>query len=605
MSLLVVVRSDERAEALLKWASCFTDGNFEELYVLDCREAEHETTSKWKLLEDEEFPNVPYIKILEDLDREDRIEIHYLSVQSPDAYQAVMREQSVLKPKLLLLDRNQEEDSAFEVKYIERLLNSVHCAVMVVRLGVTGGSNFKTLIPVGGGPHSRFALRLISSAACIEPTAFFVEPDVDEVSLDVGYARLNKILNTAGIAPDEVEKKAVIAASVSNSIATEVKEGEYGMLMLGATDAGTLRRKLFGTISDRYLQDREGTAVGVIRAAKPIGHRMRDGFERFLHLRIPQLSREERIGLFSDVEDKSIWSFDFAALMLLATTIASLGLLADSGAVVIGAMLVAPLMTPLLGGGLALVQGNWPLWKRCQKSVMLGFFAALAVGMCAGLIAKCFGMYLTTELLARGRPTALDLGIAFASGLAASYCLARPKLSGALAGVAIAAALVPPIATTGICLILGAMDVVRGSALLFGTNVVAIVFGSALNFYAAGIRGRSGSSGIWSRRVFIVVALVCVGLSVPLTSSLIGTIANNENIVNVLNENIQGQEKVSLVSKGGFDNEGRLIINVLVEAPREVSEQSLAEIKSQLNKAYQGKFKGIVVRVETKIIREL
>ena len=412
MSLLVVVRSDARAEALLRWASCYTDGNFEELYVLDCRESEHETTSTWQSLEDEAFPNVSYRNILEELDSKERIEIHYLSVKSPDAYQTVMREQQALKPKLLLLDRNQDQDSNFEVKYIERLLNDVHCAVMVVRLGATDGGNFKTLIPVGGGPHSRFALKLVSSAAHIQPTAFFVEPDADEVSLDVGYARLNKILNTAGVDVEEVKAKAVISENVSRAIASEVDEGGYGMLMLGAPDAGSLRRKLFGTIADKYLKDKEGTAVGVIRAAKPMRHRMRASVERFLHLSIPQLSREERIGLFSDVEDKSIWSFDFAALMLLATTIASFGLLADSGAVVIGAMLVAPLMTPLLGGGLALVQGNLPLWKRCQKSVLLGFFAALAVGVCAGMLAKLFGIYLTNELAARGNPTCLDLGIA-------------------------------------------------------------------------------------------------------------------------------------------------------------------------------------------------
>ena len=605
MSLLVVVRSDARAEALLRWASCYTDGNFEELYVLDCRESEHETTSTWQSLEDEAFPNVSYRNILEELDSKERIEIHYLSVKSPDAYQTVMREQQTLKPKLLLLDRNQDQDSNFEVKYIERLLNDVHCAVMVVRLGATDGGNFKTLIPVGGGPHSRFALKLVSSAAHIQPTAFFVEPDADEVSLDVGYARLNKILNTAGVDVEEVKAKAVISENVSRAIASEVDEGGYGMLMLGAPDAGSLRRKLFGTIADKYLKDKEGTAVGVIRAAKPMRHRMRASVERFLHLSIPQLSREERIGLFSDVEDKSIWSFDFAALMLLATTIASFGLLADSGAVVIGAMLVAPLMTPLLGGGLALVQGNLPLWKRCQKSVLLGFFAALAVGVCAGMLAKLFGIYLTNELAARGNPTCLDLGIAFSSGLAASYCLARPKLSGALAGVAIAAALVPPIATTGICLILGEMEVVRGSALLFGTNVVAIVFGSALNFYAAGIRGRSGASGIWSRRVFIVVALGSIGLAVPLTSSLIGTLARNESILNVLNEGIKGSEKVLSVSKGGVDSEGKLIIDVLVEAPGMVSQATLAEIKRGLEEAYKGKYQGVVIRVETKVVQEL
>ena len=90
-----------------------------------------------------------------------------------------------------------------------------------------------------------------------------------------------------------------------------------------------------------------------------------------------------------------------------------------------------------------------------------------------------------------GGPNLLDMGVAFLSGIAAAYCLARPGLSSALAGVAIAAALVPPIATTGIAIAFGELSVAAGAALLFATNVVAIILGSALNFWVAGIRGKS------------------------------------------------------------------------------------------------------------------
>ena len=207
--------------------------------------------------------------------------------------------------------------------------------------------------------------------------------------------------------------------------------------------------------------------------------------------------------------------------MLLSTAIAAFGVLADSTAVVIGAMLVAPLMIPLLGGGLALVQGNWPLWKQCQKSVLLGFLSALTVGLLLGCVARVMGLTVTGELLARGEPTLLDLGVAFISGLAASYCLARPRLSGALAGVAIAAALVPPIATTGICFAMGVFDISKGAALLFGTNVVAIVFGASLNFLIAGVKAKQTVPRLWARRLSILLALICAGLSVPLASVLL------------------------------------------------------------------------------------
>jgi len=338
--------------------------------------------------------------VLETLDAEERIEVQYMAVKSPDAYAAVMREQQQLKPKLLLLDRNQKADTVFEASYIERLMTDVSCAVMVVRLGGTDGTNTNVLVPAAGGSHSRRALKMIHKSANINPTAFFVEPDADEVSLDVGYKRLGKIVNGAGIALDEMKLKAVIAQNISKAIVDEVAAGDYGMLLLGATDGSKLKRKLFGTISANLLEERDGTAVAVIRAERPVRRRIKDTFEKALSLTIPQLSREERVALFTEVEDKSRWSFDFAALMVLATAIAALGLLADSGAVVIGAMLVAPLMTPLLGAGLSLVQGNWPLWKQCQKSVLLGFVCALVVGVLCGGVAKVFGIHLTGELIA-------------------------------------------------------------------------------------------------------------------------------------------------------------------------------------------------------------
>jgi uncharacterized membrane protein len=120
---------------------------------------------------------------------------------------------------------------------------------------------------------------------------------------------------------------------------------------------------------------------------------------------------------------------------------------------------------------------------------------------------------LTSELAARGGVRLEDMLVAFLSGVAASYCIARPGLSSALAGVAIAAALVPPIATVGISLALAAPENAWGAAKLFGVNVVAIVLGAALNFYLAGIRP-SGAI-VWVRRtaVLLTIGATCVLVS--------------------------------------------------------------------------------------------
>ena len=142
--------------------------------------------------------------------------------------------------------------------------------------------------------------------------------------------------------------------------------------------------------------------------------------------------------------------FDFFALMFLATTIAGLGLIQNSTAVVVGAMLVAPLMTPIVGVGLGLVQGNIVLVRYAAQSIAWGAGLALVVGLSLGLLLPL--PELTTELAARGGPSLLDLGVAVLSGCAGAYAMSRPNLSAALPGVAIAAALVPPLASLGIVL---------------------------------------------------------------------------------------------------------------------------------------------------------
>jgi len=175
----------------------------------------------------------------------------------------------------------------------------------------------------------------------------------------------------------------------------------------------------------------------------------------------------------------------------MSTLIAGMGLIQNSAAVVIGAMLVAPLMTPLVGIGLSLAQGNIVLIRHAVRSVTFGFLLAFTIGLFLGQVVPgglgVPGVRISHELLARTSPNVLDLIIAFVSGLAAAYATARPNLLGALPGVAIAAALVPPIATSGITLAHGRPALAAGAALLFATNMVAIILGAAVSLFAIGI----------------------------------------------------------------------------------------------------------------------
>jgi uncharacterized hydrophobic protein (TIGR00271 family) len=217
-------------------------------------------------------------------------------------------------------------------------------------------------------------------------------------------------------------------------------------------------------------------------------------------------------------------------MMLLAATLASLGLLEGSTAVVIGAMLVAPLMGPLLAAGFALAQGNLRLFRDALGVSALGIFIGLAASLFIGALNP--GFEPSMEIEARGDPDVLDLLIALASGMVAAYAMGRHNVAGTLAGVAIAAALLPPLAVIGIGLTNDSLFVAGNAAILFATNLVAIILGASLVFRLLGLHVSIGASASgtprWVRRVTLTLALLVVILSAPL-------------LLNVLEKNRSGQ----------------------------------------------------------------
>ena len=203
-------------------------------------------------------------------------------------------------------------------------------------------------------------------------------------------------------------------------------------------------------------------------------------------------------------------------MMALSTSIASLGLIQNSIAVVIGAMLVAPLMTPLIGAGWALVQGNVALFRQSLRAMLFGVAGGFLLGVVLGRLMP--RDELTPEILARSTPDLLDLMVALVSGVAAAYAMGRRNVSAALPGVAIAAALVPPLSCVGIAVAFERPTVAMGAGILLLANLAAIILGSALTFRLIGVRYirlRSDPAG-WARRSLLSLVLIATGLALPL-----------------------------------------------------------------------------------------
>jgi uncharacterized hydrophobic protein (TIGR00271 family) len=163
-------------------------------------------------------------------------------------------------------------------------------------------------------------------------------------------------------------------------------------------------------------------------------------------------------------------------LLPLAAVIASAGVVSDSTATVIGAMIVAPLMTPILGIVLAVVLADGANLRRCVLLVVAGAAAVVAIGWLLGLFVPYPVVAATnSQVAARVIPRIVDLVAALATGAVGSVALARSDISDTLPGVAIAISLVPPLAVVGLTLESGAPRQSLGAFLLFVTNVAAIL----------------------------------------------------------------------------------------------------------------------------------
>lgn len=186
------------------------------------------------------------------------------------------------------------------------------------------------------------------------------------------------------------------------------------------------------------------------------------------------------------IEANALPSRMYFIMNILSAIIASYGLVTNSAAVVIGAMLVAMMLGPITGVALAIIDHRMPLLRKSLITVLLGITLVLIVGFIVGWLHK--DQPLTAEILSRTQPTSMDLMIALAGGTAGAYAMVSPHLSVAVVGVAVATALVPPLAASGILFANGEMQLGFGALLLAVTNIIAIQFTNALVLWVLGFR---------------------------------------------------------------------------------------------------------------------
>ncbi len=299
---------------------------------------------------------------------------------------------------------------------------------------------------------------------------------------------------------------------------------------------------------------------------------------------------ERRKDVLSELEQASSPGYDYFLLVVLSCSIATFGLVTDSAAVIIGAMLVAPLMSPILGLSLASVAGEQRMFRHAVVALIEGVLLAAGLSAFLGWVTQAlpFGMLneLPSEVLARTHPTPFDLGIALAGGAAAAYALAQPRLSAALPGVAIATALMPPVCTVGLGISLGDPSVAWGAALLFLTNLASISFAGIVVFFALGFRParrqdtwhRLPSSLLISAALMLVTAVPLVVLTlrvVDQTSAL-------QEVRSAVVAELSALPDAQLVDVGIDNSNSTLHLNITVRTSRQPGYKEIVALQQAI-----------------------
>lgn len=465
----------------------------------------------------------------------------------------------------------------------DTVLRDAPCDVLVVR-GKHVDHIKKILVPTAGGPHAQASARLatlLMKALQAKVTLLYVQSSpVTAKQMEENRRRIAETVEGLSMKPPP-ETKMVIAPSVTEGIIQEAQE--HDLVLLGVSEESLLDQIIFGNIPLQVAARAPHTAL--VQGYRGLTGLWTRRLLRALRNTLPAMSDEERMAVYRELSQGARPGVNYFVLIVLSCIIAALGLLLDSPAVVIGAMLVAPLMSPIMALSLGVVMGDLRMIRFSTEAILKGIAVAIIIAAFIGLLSPF--KTITGEMLARGRPTLLDMGVALASGMAGAYAIARKSVSAALPGVAIAAALMPPLATVGLSISLGDAHVAGGAFLLFLTNTAAISLAAGVVFLLLGIHPQSwgAESRRQLRRRLIASLLLVMAVAVPL-GIIMADIVQDTAQEQVTREAITHLLEVKdgqLVSLEIEERETNLLVVATVRATQTLDRKTVEELAEALS----------------------
>ncbi len=460
----------------------------------------------------------------------------------------------------------------------QAVMSAAPCDVLVYRYSVSPSFN-RIVVPVDGSPASRMAVRmgiLFANSQKHCPVEAVHVYSSGRPAYE-GRARIEETLD--GVPGRGVVKGVPIQAhDPAAAILSRVDEDH--LVVMGFSRRSEFERWLSGEQKNmRDLLDKApGPVLLAVRSTEVVTARQRLMRRVFSWLR-PQLTDIEQEQVVWDAYSNSGTDLDYVVLMLISATLASLGLLLNSAAVVIGAMLVAPLMSPLNAFGLGLSTARLDLTRRASLSVVIGVVIASLVSITIGVIVPLETP--TSEMMSRVSPTLLDAFVALASGIVGSYATVRKDIPAALAGVAIAAALVPPICTFGLQLAFGEWRLALGAMLLFLTNIFSIVFIASLVFVWVGLRPDATSV---RRRAYISL-LIFVAITLSTVYAVLAT-TERANLAQSIEQEIR--QLFTPVQVMGLEVIERdpVMVTTTLRTPNEISQEAIVAAQDHLTEQF-------------------
>ncbi|MCA9882214.1 MAG: TIGR00341 family protein [Anaerolineae bacterium] len=409
------------------------------------------------------------------------VSTEFVTRRADNVVDGILEVATELKVGMILLGLSYSVRGQVELgSVVETVARRAPCDVMVSRSPINATID-RIVVPVGGSIASQVILEMgvrLSHGMKRPMEAVHIFSTSNE---DDAHEHVEKLLMTIPDS-DNVIIKTVRGISIADTVLEETRETD--LMIVGFSERNSIERWLYGNIPQRILDRALGPVLMVSRAID--NPHIQSRAQKRINWSRPILTDSEQDQIVWLAKDTVLPTMDYGVLLIVAAVLASLGLLMSSSAVIIGAMLVAPLMQPIISLAVGLCTARLRLMRQAMVTIGLSALAVIAIGILAGLVVQPSAV--TQEMLARAYPSLLDAGVALAAGFIGAYATARKDIPAALAGVAIAAALVPPICTVGISLAIGEIRVAMGAGLLFITNLVSITIIGAVVFYWVGMR---------------------------------------------------------------------------------------------------------------------